>query len=77
MSPPDDNDNALVEKLVLMKFILEQKDWLMMCLLARCGGDVKVTKEELDFVRKTYSVDESVSSIGQVLTDVHMKLKMV
>jgi hypothetical protein len=73
---PDDSEHSLVEKIVIMAFVMDQKDWLIMCLLARCGGDAKITKEELDFVRKTYSVDNSVSSVGNVLTDVHMKLKL-
>jgi hypothetical protein len=74
MSLPDDQE--LMQKIVIMSFVLDQKEWLIMALLARCGGDAKITKEELDFVRRTYTMDESISSASQVLTDVHMKLKM-
>lgn len=74
--PDDDNDTSMVEKMFIMKFMMEQQAWLIMALLARCGGDAKITKDELDFVRRTYAVDENVSSMSQVLQDVHLKLKL-
>lgn len=76
MSLPDDSEMSMMEKFTIMRLIIDQRDWLILALLARCGGDAKVTKEELDFVRKTYDVDESVKSTAQNLTDVHLKLKL-
>jgi hypothetical protein len=76
MSDPDDDSMTLIEKFTIMKFVLEQRDWLMMALLARCGGQATITKEELEFIRKSYEMDESVKSLGQVMTDVNMKLKL-
>lgn len=76
MSDPADKDYSVQEKLIIMGFVLEQRDWLMMSLLARCGGSANITKEEMDFVRRTYEMDENIKSLGQVLTDVHLKLKL-
>lgn len=77
MSP---DEQQLVEelgkKLMFLSFILEQKDLVIMALLTRCSGKVIITNTEIDFIRKTYSMDESINSKSQALEDIHLKLTL-
>lgn len=74
MSTPE--EMGLIEKIVLLQFVLDQHRWLILVLLARCGGEAKVTKEELDFVMKSYEMDEVISSHAHTVEDVYLKLSL-
>ena len=77
MSPDEQQVvEELGKKLIFLSFLLEQKDWIIMALLTRCSGKVIITNTEMDFVRKTYSMDESINSKSQALEDIQLKLTL-
>ena len=50
-----------------------------MCLVARCGCgmDIIITKDELDFVNKSYEMMESINASGDKLVDIKLKLRLI
>lgn len=74
MSTPD--EQSLMERLVILQFVLDQQRWVTQALLARCGGEAKLNKDEMDFVMKSYEMDESISMQAQTLDHIYMKLRL-
>lgn len=52
----------LIEAMGIMRHALELADTIYTCLTVRCGGAVTITSQELDFVRKNYSLEKTLRS---------------
>ena len=49
---------------------------VLACLLARCGVEAKIERSEIEFIEKTYSPSEVVSTEADKLTYVYLKLSL-
>lgn len=65
----------LIEQMGVMKRLLEIHKLLQTCLVARCGGEVKLTHDELENARKTYILIENVQA-ENYMADVHMRVRL-
>ena len=72
----DEPKDRLLERAIILNTLLEQSTIIITALLARCGGEATLTKEELDFVRKTYESMSEIKGVDGDLVAVSMKLKL-
>ena len=76
MLEPEDRESSLLEKAIYLKAMVEQAQLITTCLLARCGNEVTITDEEIEFNKATYEVETDIKASERKLIAVHMKLKL-
>jgi hypothetical protein len=60
-TPLTEREIALVEELGIYRQVIEINRWIMAALCVRCGGDVKLEHDELEYTRKSYELTEDLS----------------
>ena len=62
MEPLTEREIDLIEKVGIMKALLDVYDRIMLCMTVRLGGAVHIDSKELHYTDKTYSMEKIVKS---------------
>lgn len=75
MRPLTERELVLVEELGILKRVQEINQRIITCLVVRCGGEVKLEHDELEFTRKSYTLIENLSS-EDFTNSVHLRVRL-
>lgn len=75
MNERDDREIKMIQDIGMMEKTLETYDVLLACLVTRCGGNIKLTPEELRFVADTYALEKTFKTDSTAL-EVTLSVKL-